>query len=194
MRGYLAGGIYRGTTGVCIQACAGTGRFGKFGTTSIPAPETSASSVRYQYRHRKLRQVRYDINTGTGNFGKFGTASIPVPEASVSSVRRTGTYFRIGAGHFGKFGTPPAPVPDTSVSSVRRQYRYWTRRQVRYNIHAGNENTGTVPNTPLEDCGTRHTTQLEVLRTCVSEVRCKDFDDQRAASCSYRFSLFLHGC
>ena len=46
------------TPGICIQVCAGTGigidlrtgtgRFGKFGTTSIPVPETSVSSVRYR--------------------------------------------------------------------------------------------------------------------------------------------------
>ena len=40
----------------------GTGHFGKFGTTSIPVPDTSVSSVRHQYRYRTLRYVRYDIN------------------------------------------------------------------------------------------------------------------------------------
>ena len=30
----------------------GTGHFGKFGTTSIPAPNTSVNSVRRQYRYR----------------------------------------------------------------------------------------------------------------------------------------------
>ena len=52
-----------GTAGICIQVCAGTGtdfrtgtgRFGKFGTTSILVPETSVSSVRHQYRDRKIR-------------------------------------------------------------------------------------------------------------------------------------------
>ena len=33
----------------------GAENFGKFGTTSIPVPETSVSSVQYQYRYRKLR-------------------------------------------------------------------------------------------------------------------------------------------
>ena len=56
-----------GTAGICIEVRAGTGtgtgadirtgtgRFGKFGTTSIPVPETSVSSVRYQYRRQKIR-------------------------------------------------------------------------------------------------------------------------------------------
>ena len=33
----------------------GTGYFGNFGTTSIPVPDTSVSSVRDQYRYRTLR-------------------------------------------------------------------------------------------------------------------------------------------
>ena len=81
----------------------GTGNFGKFGTTSIPVPETSVSSVRHRYRYRRcryrlsyryrtLRQVRYDVNTGTRHFGEFGTLSIPVPETSVSSVRHQYRY------------------------------------------------------------------------------------------------------
>ena len=81
----------------------GTGHFGKFGTASIPLPETLISSVRHQYRYRTLRYVRYDVNTGTGG---------------------AGTDFRTGTGHFGMFGTTSIPVPDISVSSVRHQYRY----------------------------------------------------------------------
>ena len=41
------GGIYR--------RYYGTGHFGKFGTTSIPVPDTSVSSVRHQYRYRRRR-------------------------------------------------------------------------------------------------------------------------------------------
>ena len=33
----------------------GTGHFGKFGTASIPVPDTSVSSVQYQYQYRTLR-------------------------------------------------------------------------------------------------------------------------------------------
>ena len=34
----------------------------------LPVPDTWVSSVRHQYRDRKHREVRCDINTGTGNF------------------------------------------------------------------------------------------------------------------------------
>ena len=82
----------------------GTWHFGKIGTTSIPVPDTSVSSVRFgkigmtsiryrtlrpvrsvrhQYRYRTLRQVRHDINTRTGHFDKFGTTSIPVSRIPV---------------------------------------------------------------------------------------------------------------
>ena len=98
-RRHFAGGIdyTAGTAGTGIGTGTGadfrtgTGRFGKFGT-SIPVPETLSRSVRHQYRHRKLRCVRYDINTGTGHFGTFGTLSIPVPDTSVSSVRHPYRY------------------------------------------------------------------------------------------------------
>ena len=80
-----------GTVRTRSTGSIGTGHFGKFGTASTPVPETSVSSVRHQYRYRKLRQVRY-VNTGTGHFGKFGTLSIPVPETSVSSVRHQYRY------------------------------------------------------------------------------------------------------
>ena len=49
VRGYLPAVYTAGTAGICIQACSGTGtstefrtgtgRFGKFGTTSMPVPE-----------------------------------------------------------------------------------------------------------------------------------------------------------
>ena len=93
------------------------------GTTSIPVPDTSISSVRHQYRYRTLRYVRYDINTGTGHFRKFGTTSIPVLNTSVSSVR-LGYRYR-------QFGTTSIPVLNTSVSSVRLGYRY---RRYRYRL------------------------------------------------------------
>ena len=32
-----------------------TGHFGKFGTTSIPVPDTSVSSVQHPYRYRAYR-------------------------------------------------------------------------------------------------------------------------------------------
>ena len=60
----------------------------------LPVPDSSASSVRHQYRYRTLRYVRYDINTGTGYLGKFGTISIPVPDTLVSSVRHQYRYLR----------------------------------------------------------------------------------------------------
>ena len=57
------------------------------GTTSIPVPDTSISSVQHQHRYRTLRQLRYDTITDTGHFGKSGTTSTPIPDTSVSSVR-----------------------------------------------------------------------------------------------------------
>ena len=53
----------------------GTGHFGKFGTTSIPVPHTSLSSVRHPYRHRRYVEYRYNIDTSTEHFGKFGTST-----------------------------------------------------------------------------------------------------------------------
>ena len=55
-----------GTAGAGTDFHTGAKHFGKFGTTSTPVPDTSVSSVRYQYRHRALR---YDIHTGTGRTG-----------------------------------------------------------------------------------------------------------------------------
>ena len=56
----------------------GTGHIGKFGTRSMPAPDTSVSSV-HQYRYGRLYRswyrCRYNIDTVTGHFGKFGTTS-----------------------------------------------------------------------------------------------------------------------
>ena len=42
--------VSRHTAGI-----SGTGQLGKFGTTSIPVPHNSVSSVRHQYRCRTLR-------------------------------------------------------------------------------------------------------------------------------------------
>ena len=48
--------VYAGTsTGNCTAFRTGAERVGKFGTTSVPVPETSVSSVRQQHRYRKLR-------------------------------------------------------------------------------------------------------------------------------------------
>ena len=69
---------------------------------ALPAPDTSVSSVRHQYRYRTLRYVRYDITTGTGHFCKFGKTWMTVPPVPVQ---------------------PFIPVPDTSVISVQHQYR-----------------------------------------------------------------------
>ena len=76
-----------GTAGTGTDFHTGTGHFGNFGTTSMPVPDTSVSSVQHQERYRTLRYVRCNINTGNGHFGKFGTTSIPVPDTLVSSVR-----------------------------------------------------------------------------------------------------------
>ena len=92
----------------------GTGHFGEFGT-SIPTPETSVHLVRHQYRYRKLRQVRYDINTGAVPVHAFLT----VPDTWVSSVHLQYRYRTLrkvrydvnaGTGRFGKFGTTSIPV------------------------------------------------------------------------------------
>ena len=95
-----------GTAGTGADFLTGTGHFGKFGTTSIPVPDTPESSV-HQYRYRTL-QVRY-INTGTSGTGMdfctgagtgIGTTSIPVPDTLVSPVQH-----QPGTGHSGMFGT-----------------------------------------------------------------------------------------
>ena len=49
-----------GTAGTGADFHAGAGHFGKFGTTSIPLPDTSVSSVRHQYRYRRYRCGRFD--------------------------------------------------------------------------------------------------------------------------------------
>ena len=111
----------------------GTGHFGKFGTTSIPVPDTSVSSVRHQYRYRALQEVRY-IHTGTVHFGKFGTIWMRYGCRYRRYRYRLSYRYRTlwearynittGTGHFGKFGTKSIPLPDTSVCSVRHTYRY----------------------------------------------------------------------
>ena len=100
----------------------GTRHFGNFGTTSIPVPDTSVTSVRQQYRYRTLRQVWYDSNTVTRPISKFGTTSIPVPDTSVSSVGhqyRTGTGLHVCTGVGTGIDTTWIPVPDTWESSVK---------------------------------------------------------------------------
>ena len=41
--------------GKMMAMTRGTGHFVNFGTTSIPVPDTSVTSVRHQYRYRTLR-------------------------------------------------------------------------------------------------------------------------------------------
>ena len=125
-----------GTAGTGTDFYTGTGHFGKFGTISIPVPDTSVSAEQHQYRYR--------------HFGKVGT-TIPVPDNSVNSVRhryryRLPRYIRYdidtGTGYFGKFGTtsmpvPPVPVwtsvPELVPVSIQHHYRYQTLRKVQYN-------------------------------------------------------------
>ena len=54
VQGCVRYGTYRGVPPVYTAGITGTGLFFKFGTTSVPAPDTSVSSVRHQYRYRKL--------------------------------------------------------------------------------------------------------------------------------------------
>ena len=54
-QGCVRYGTYRGVPAVYTPGNTGTGHFGEFGTASIPVPETWVSSVRRQYRYRKLR-------------------------------------------------------------------------------------------------------------------------------------------
>ena len=72
----------------------------------LPVLDTSASSVRHQYRYRT------DIHTGTGHFGKFGTTSTPVSPVPV-------------------WTSVPVFVP----ALVQYRYRYRTLRCVQYNIN-----------------------------------------------------------
>ena len=109
-------GINTGTGGAGTDFRTGTGHCGKFVTLSIPAPDTSISSV-HQYRYRTLRTLRCHITTGAGHFGKFGTTSIPVqavpvctcaPEPVRVSAQHQHRYrynIDTGVGHFSKIGT-----------------------------------------------------------------------------------------
>ena len=71
------------------------------GTTYIPVPETSVSSVQHQCRYRTLG----NLHTGTGNFGEFGTTPMPVPD-----TRELRYDFKTDTRHYGKFGTTFIPV------------------------------------------------------------------------------------
>ena len=85
--------MYRGIPPVYTAGITGTGHFDKFGTTSIPLPDTSevrydmdtgtAGTGTYFHRYQTLRYLRYNMNTGTGHFDKFSTTSIPVPRIPV---------------------------------------------------------------------------------------------------------------
>ena len=91
-----------------------TRHYGKIGTTSIPVPDTTVTSVRFgvpetslmvlyripgvlPYGSRSVRPqyttepsgiVRYELDTGTGHYGKFGATSIPVPDTPVRVLYR----------------------------------------------------------------------------------------------------------
>ena len=54
LQGCVRYGTYRGIPAVYTAGITSTGHFGKFGTTSIPVPETSISSV-HPYRYREYR-------------------------------------------------------------------------------------------------------------------------------------------
>ena len=127
----------------------------------LPVPDSSASSVRHQYRYRTLRYVRYDINTGTGHFRKFDIIRIP--------CRRYRYRLYTGTGHFGKFGTTSITVPDTSVSSVRHKHRYQILRQVRYDISTGTGHFGkfgmtSIPVPDTSVISVRHQYRYRTLR------------------------------
>ena len=64
-------GTYRGIQPVHTTGITGTGHVSKLGTTSMPVPETSVSSVKHQ--------------PGTGRFGKFGTTSTRYRQIVTSS-------------------------------------------------------------------------------------------------------------
>ena len=72
--------------------------FGKFGTISIPVPDTSASSVRHQYRYRTLRQVRYDISTGTENTGTVPNTPLKTYVFKAVCDPSTARYYVPGTG------------------------------------------------------------------------------------------------
>ena len=55
LHGCVRYGTYRGIPPVYAAGVTGTGHFGKFGTTSLPVPNTSVSSVRHQYRYHTTR-------------------------------------------------------------------------------------------------------------------------------------------
>ena len=75
--------------------------------SALPVPDTSASSVRHQYRYRTpVCSVRHQYRYRT-LFGRFGTKWIVVPPVPVHTL---------------------IPVPETLVISVQHQYRYPTLR------------------------------------------------------------------
>ena len=112
----------------------------RFGTNSIPVPDTSVSSVRPQYipvpdtsvssvrthyRYPTIRKgctgginltevVQYGLNTLPNTPAWLGTnPMIPVPDTLV--VRYD---LNTGTRNFGKFGMTSKPIPDTLASSV----------------------------------------------------------------------------
>ena len=144
-----------GTAGTGADFLTGTGHFGKFGTTSIPVPDTPESSV-HQYRYRTL-QVRY-INTGTSGTGMdfctgagtgIGTTSIPVPDTSVNLAKHGP-----GTGHFGMFGTTSTRYHHIVTSSLGASAPH---------IHA---RKGT-PHTPAQQ---HHCQHLPVVRSVYRDI------------------------
>ena len=115
----------------------------RFGTNSIPVPDTSVSSARPQYLYPTLgsgftpyigvytlnlsecsvrRQyptkhsgkVRYELDTGTRHFGKFGTTPISVPDTSVRVFHRIPGAYALAMW----FGTASIPYRKTRYSSA----------------------------------------------------------------------------
>ena len=164
--------MHTGSVGTGTDFHTGTRHFGKLGTTSIPVPDTSVSSVRHQHRHRKL------INIGTSIPVTPVLVSLPVPAPVQARYRHrtlsvtfgTSTRHRTlrevrydintGTRHFGKFGMICIPVPPVAVWTsvpvpvpvwtsakvpvpVQHRYRYRTLGQVLYNINPARDTSVT---------------------------------------------------
>ena len=138
----------------------GTRHFGKFATASIPVPEISVSSVRWQ---KYTTGTGMDDYTGAGtknylrrvlflkNLKVCGNASGTTLKYRVCSVRISRVPVLVydintGTWHFGKFSTS-IPVPKTSVTLVQHPYRYQTLRQVRYDKDTGTGHFGKLGTT-----------------------------------------------
>ena len=78
LQGCVRPGTYRGTPPVYTAGITGTGHFGNFGTTSIPVPDTSVSSVRCQYRYQTPR-YKFGTSISVSPVPVWMSASEPVP-------------------------------------------------------------------------------------------------------------------